>query len=129
MSRVATIIIVGLCFLAGCSKPPQSPKVTTTASKPRIYIAKNFVVTDPNQIIALEQALEKFQPMENQYFIIPIEPQPGVDYKIIASKPNPNIDYKILNLMQNCDKRLKELLNQKYQDNPNIPQDDVFLVP
>jgi hypothetical protein len=129
MSRVVAIIIVGLCFMAGCSKPPQSPKVTAAACKPGIYITKNFVITDPNQIIALEQALEKFQPMENQYFIIPIEPQPGVDYKIIAVKPNPNIDYKILNPMQNYDKRLKELLNQKYQDNPNIPQEDVFLVP
>ena len=114
MSRVAAIIIVGLCCLVGCSKPTQSPKVTAAAvCKPKIYKTKNVVITDPNQVIALEQALEKIQPLENQYYIIPVQPQTNVDYKIIASKPDPNIDYKILNPMQTNHERLMQKLKER----------------
>jgi hypothetical protein len=113
MSRVAAIIVVGLCFLAGCRETPEPTKISAfaeTNSKPN----KSDIIflTEPNDQTNLDKTLDSLVPLENQYFIIPVEPQPGVDYKIAAVKPNPNIDYKILNPMQNSKKLLQELQRQ-----------------
>jgi len=130
MSRVAAMIVVGLCFLAGCRETSKPIKISAfTEAESKSNKPDIIFLTEPNDQTALDSTLDSLMPLKNQYFIIPVEPRPGVDYKIVAVKPNPNIDYKILNPMQKYNKRLIEPLKQKYKDEPNIPRDDVFIAP
>jgi hypothetical protein len=142
MSRVAAIIVVGLCFLVGCRETPQQTKPSASYEvfpERQIMPGQNrtpssdiFIIPDPNDSIALKnwpQEIPSDIKPQIEHHVFAIRPRQNVDYKIIAVKPNPNIDYKILNPMQNNNQRIMVLPERKYEDKSNKPQDNVFLVP
>jgi hypothetical protein len=122
MSRVAVIVVVGLCYMAGCSKSPQPILKVHTENSLKIQDPDIFVITDPNELAALLESAQKHQSNKNRFAI---KPPSDIDFKIIAVKPNPDIDYKILNPMQNTQRQIHELFQQKPQEMPG----EAFLVP
>jgi hypothetical protein len=118
MSRVAAIIVVGLCFLAGCSKSPQPIVKVHTENSLKIQNPDLFVITDPNEIAALLESAKKHQSSKNRFVI---KPPSGIDFKIIAVKPDPSIDYKILNPMHDTQRQVYQLHEEKPQEIPGEP--------